>query len=819
MRFRQGGGVWAVAYSADGKVVASRDLYGGLYLWEAGTGKLLRRVELPQAWVRGLTFFPDGKSLAVVGGWDGSVHFWDFASGKEPVPNLKRVAGGPQRINDINLHGFFIEPFTASPDGKLVAGVQDNQVCLWELTTGKELKQLRELRRFGVHEKPLQRLAFAPDGKVLVVVDKGGVLGLWDVSTGKELRRIESGVAARDTGSLPLAFSPDGKSLAVGQPGGAVCLLDAASGKEVRVLRGQAEEVVTVVFSPDGKTVAFAARDNLVGLWDVAAGGPVRQLRGHTSWVMSVAFSPDGKRLISGSQDGTVRLWDVAGGQEVGPRGGHGFAVLALAVAPDGKTVATGSGRDDTIRLWDAAAGKELRAIRSQQDWVSALAFSPDGRRLASGGGRRDRSICLWDAATGRQLGRFLGHQRETSNGCLAFSPDGKVLLSGGGDNTVRLWDAATGKELHTLTGHTSEITCVAFSPDGKVVASAGWHYQKSDTAVRLWDAATGKELRRLEAQKLGVNALAFSPDGRTLACAGGSFDPQGDPHFAEALLLVDVATGKVLRRLAGTPALNSGDRRGVRSLAFSPDGKTLASGEADHPIVLYETATGRPRRELAGHAGDVYAVAFSPDARVFASAGSDQTALVWDVTGRPRRGEPRRGGLAPKELEDCWTDLAGADAARAFRALQMMAADPQAVAFLKGRLRPEVVAVDRQSLARLVADLDSDQFATREKATAALEKLGELAEPALVKALQGRPSLEARRRAERLLGRIAEQHGAVPSPERLRVLRAVELLEQAGTPGAKDLLEALAGGTPEVWLTREAKAALRRLGRRPAPP
>jgi RNA polymerase sigma factor (sigma-70 family) len=808
MRFRQGDLVMAVAYSPDGKVVASRDRFGTLYLWEAGTGKLLRRTKLPCAELSEIAFFADGRSLAVVEGWDGSVHLWDFASGREPVPTVKRVPRTFRDTNRLPRH----TGFAASPDGKLVASILFNQIDLRELATGRELGQLRPLRQLGGQEKPFQRLAFSPDSKSLAAVGSDGALWLWEAATGKEIHRIAGAIAARDSGSLPLAFSPDGKYLALGQPGGSIRMLDLAAGKVVRVLRGLAEEVITAAFAPDGKTLAFAARDNLVHLWDVAGGQEVRQLRGHQSWVMSVAFSPDGKRLVSGGQDNTLHLWEVATGREVGPRGGHDFWVVALAMAPDGKTIATGAGREDAIRLWDAATGKELRVIPARQGWVCALAFSPDGKWIASGGGQRDRVLCLWDAATGQEVRRFTGHGREISNGCLGFSPDGKVLLSGGGDGTVRLWDVVTGKLLHTLEGHTSEITCVAFSPDGKTVASAGWYYvQKPDTAIRIWDAATGKELRRLEGPKMGASALAFSPDGRTLASASSS--SEADAGFAEALLLCDMTSGKVLRRLAGTPARNSGEWRFVRSLAFSSDGKTLASGESDHPIVLYETATGRVRQELAGHDGDVWAVAFSPDGSVLASAGSGNIALVWDVRGRLRKDVARRGALPPRELEGCWTDLSGEDAAKAFWTMQGLAAvPPQAVPFLKERLRRATVMVDRERLARLIADLDNDRFAVREEATAELEKLGELAEPALVRALQGGPSLEARRRLDSLLERIA---GRVHSPERLRTLRAVEVLEQIGTAEAREVLGVLARGTPGAWLTQEAKAALERLERR----
>jgi RNA polymerase sigma factor (sigma-70 family) len=819
-RFRQGSIVWAVACSPDGEVVASRDGHGGLYLWQAGTGKLLRRAELSHAELGSVAFLPGGKSLAVVEGWAGSVHLWDFASGREPAPKLKRV---PRSYRDDNMLPRNTG-FVASPDGKLVAGIQGlDRICVWELATGTEVGQLKEAWRFDEPNKSFQRLAFSPDSKVLAAVMwQDGRLWLWEAATGKELHRVEAGLAAMNTGSLPLAFSPDGKYLAVGQPDGAVRLFDVAAGKEARVLRGPAaegaadnREVFTVAFSPDGKTLAFAVGDNLVHLWDVASGKEVRQLCGHKNWVMSVAFSPDGKRLISGAQDNTVRVWDVATGQEVGPAGGHGYAVLAVAPAPDGRTIATGSGRDDTIRLWDARTGKELRAIPTRQEWVGALAFSPDGKWLASGGGTRDRAICLWDAATGREVRRFIGHEREISNGCLAFSPDGKVLLSGGGDRIARLWKVDTGREIHALTGHENEVSCVAFSPDGSLVASGEWSHRSKnpDVAIRIWDAATGKEVRRLRGQKHVVEALAFSPDGRTLASAGGSSGPATDPDFADALLLWDVTTGKVVRRLAGTPARKTGAYRHVRGLAFSPDGKTLVTGESDHPIVLYETTTGRARHELAGHDGDVWALAFTPDGSALVSAGSGNTALVWDATGGFRK--PRRGGLSPAELEGFWTDLSGDDAAKAFQTVQAMtAAAPQAMPFLKERLRP--VAVDLQGIARRIADLDSNRFTVRQEATAELEKLSELAEPALVKALEGKPSAEASRRIGQLLEKIAVQRRSMPPPEPLRALRAVEVLEQTGTREARQVLEALAQGTPEARLTQEAKSSLERLARQP---
>src|SRR5262249_17684104 len=224
-----------------------------------------------------------------------------------------------------------------------------------------------------------------------------------------------------------------------------------------------------------------------------------------------------------------------------------------------------------------------------------------------------------------------------------------------------------------------------------------------------------------------------------------------------------------------------------------------------DGVIRLWDAWSGKELGRLAGHRGWVMAIAFSPDGRRLVSGSTDTTALVWDVARYTRR-ENARARLSAGEVRSAWDDLAG-DAAGAYRAIGALAAAPdQAVPFLAERVKP-AAAPDPKRVARLLARLDSARFADREQATRELEKLGRLVEPALRQTLAGRPSLEARRRIERLLKKL--DLGEV------RAVRVVEVLEHASTPAARRLLAELAGGVPEARQTREAKAALRWLERR----
>jgi WD40 repeat protein len=343
----------------------------------------------------------------------------------------------------------------------------------------------------------------------------------------------------------------------------------------------------------------------------VARLGTVRFRHG-SSGVDLVAFSGDGKRLVSASSNGMVRVWDPSTGKEL-----RHFvievvsAINWIALAPDGRTVAAadvpGPERGNAIHLWDVMAGKPLRVLQGHTDTVRGMGFSADGKLLASGGGNQDKTIRVWDVATGRETHHFPGDLFR-HHSLLTFSRDGKRLAWGDEDRAVHIWDLEQGKEVQKLAGCSS----AAFSPDGRTVA-LGTH----GTTVRLWDLTTGKDLHQLPGHTPAAGALTFSPDGALLATSS-----------SDGIRLWDVATGKQLRRQEGT--LGKG---GTGPLAFSHDGRVLASGSGG-ALHLWDVATGRDLRAYPGHSSDVWSIAWSRDGRALLSAG--EAIRLWEpLTGK----------------------------------------------------------------------------------------------------------------------------------------------------------------------------------------
>jgi hypothetical protein len=327
----------------------------------------------------------------------------------------------------------------------------------------------------------------------------------------------------------------------------------------------------------------------------------------------------------------------------------------------------------------------------------------------------------------------------------------------------------------------------LAFSPDGRHVAGAS---DLGGPSLALTRAATGEEVRQFFGEGMGFTVARFSPDGRVLAAG----------TFEGTVRRWTVATGKEL------PPMKVHDDA-VLALAFTADGRTLATASReDAAMRLWDAVTGKERGRLAGHNGPVYTLAFSPDGRRLAVGGEEQALLLWDL------GRQAAGAEKTRTPEELWADLADADGGRAYQAIWTLAARPSdAVKLLQTRLTP-VPPAPPAKIAALLADLDSKKFATRQTATAELEKLGGQAEPYLQQALTRELTLEARRRVEQLLERLLQRG---PTPEELRPLRAVEALERIGTQAARAVLAELTRGADGASLTEHARAALARL----APP
>ena len=649
-------------------------------------------------------------------------------------------------------------------------------VRLLDATAGKELHQI------ACNEQRLSTLAFSGDGKLLAVADYEWRIHVWDTADGKQAHKFK-----QLSHPTALAFTPDGKAL-VGGGTGEVCVWDLAAGKELRRFAKYPQAPRTFALSAGGKLLAVGGMDHSLRLWDPATGKEIRRCDGWLPYARKVGFSPDGKALAGMSDQHTLRLWDVATGKERF-EAGHTGEVVSVAVSPDGKLLAS-AGADGTTRLWDLAAGRELRQLQTEPlGVVRGVAFSPDGKLVAGGGVgyvNQEGFVRVWEAATGKEVHKIKTASPGTSG--VAFSPDGQALAACFGQEAA-LWDLGTGKELRRwpVTGYP---TSLAFAPDGKSLATGGL-----DCCIRLWDLATGTELRLLGRHRGSVFSLSFAAEGRAVLSSAAD----------DTARLWDPATGNELLQCAGHGTY-------VFASALSADGRLLASAGPDRKIRLWDVASGKKIVAIGGHGGSVRALAFAPDGRSLVSGSADTTVMVWDLR-RLLAGGPAPARPSDRELESLWNDLAGDDPARAWRAVHALAAVPkQALPFLQERLEPMLLP---NQAARLIAGLDSDDFATQEKAAAELEKLGRAAEAALRQALEGdKPSLKARRRIERIPERVRGPADA----DGLRLLRVVAALEDVGSAEARQLLEALAKGGADARLPREARAALKRLAKRPAP-
>jgi RNA polymerase sigma factor (sigma-70 family) len=778
VRWRHGVLVHALAYSPDGKRIVTAGVGRALVLWDAATGKELR-VFPSLGQPRGVAFSPDGKLIATP---QRSGQLWDVATGKM-VRELKNVGSG-------------FESLAFAPDGKTLATANsDGSLHLWDPANGDEK------RRIDCGQGYVNAVAYSPDGETLASGDGDGVIRLWDPATGKERQRFAAGKKAIRS----IVFSPDGKHLAAGSGDDSLRLWDVATGRLVRTFAEKQVQYSPVAFSPDGKLLAAGYGDGTFRLWDVASGEEKRHWQAGIGQARGLAFSPDGKTLATTVLwDGCIRLWDVATGRERDSSEDHHGLIPQLRFAADKKTLIS-AGFDRTVLLWDAAAQTPRRMLKWTTDSFDGFALSPDGNTLAAGSHFKNNEVWLWDVRTGKSsklpgIPSKDGGQRRA----IAFSPDGRLVALGKYDEPIiHIWDVREGKEVRQIKdkefGPLKRVQGLRllFSPDSKTLA-CGILSLGGGVTLRLWDVASGKERRIFDNHGAGISPDAFSPDGKVLATAN-------DPA---AVCLFDMTTGKELCRHSG--------HAGFGAVAFSPDGKLVVSGggnDEDNFIDVWEAATGRLIRRFEGHHSWVSAATFAADGLTAASSAGDSTILLWDITGRQKDGKLRPAVLTPRQLEACWTALANEDAAKAYDTVWALVAVPeQAVPFLHKHLSP-VPRPDAKAVAQLIADLDSEKFQVRQKATEELSKLGDAAAPALRQALESKPSLEMRRRLQQLLDQTRDW-----TAERLRDHRAIQALEHIGTRQARDVLERLASGAPESFRTEEAKTTLARLARSSMP-
>ena len=617
--------VYGVAWSPDGKAIASVGKDGKVKIWDIQTGRPIKKFQAhgaaarPMA-ARSVAFHSDGHYLATAGA-DGLVKVWDLTS-------QQAVFRG--ECDAIRSFGASYS-VAFSPDGRLLAAGSEHAVRIWDWNE-KQLP-LHTLRGPEYHSIPV---AFSHDGRCLATSgspEQG--LCLWDPKS----ERLLANLPVHPHPVTALAFSPDGRYLASASLSRIVTVWDTTSSNLLHAIP-HTGNVLAVAFSANSRRLVSAGEDRTVHVWDATRLDDKQQPRevlgllGHADMVGCVAVSPTG--LASASHDKTIRIWDATplgpDESEGTPTFRQGHEVRTLAVRPDGRFVVS-AGNGPCAKVWDAATLRETFPFTGHSVTVFSVDWHPDGRRIASAGSvGRHHSIKVWDASDGQeQFPKISADRNAGPYQVVAFSPDRRYLVTGQLEGGVQVWDAQTGRKVQTrdvATGqtfdntfatHDREIRAVVFSRKGGLLATGS-----GDGKVMLWDATRLDEKQKprhvFQTRIPGPSVnVAFSPDGRLLATGGED----------NTVKIWDVQTGRE------SCAPLKGHSKEVYAVAFSPidEGRWVASGGEDGKVKIWDSRSGELVRTFHGHTGLVSSLAFSPDGKRLYSGSRDATVKIWDLT------------------------------------------------------------------------------------------------------------------------------------------------------------------------------------------
>jgi WD40 repeat protein len=804
-------------------------------LFDAATGKRLRSIDFPDAPVTCLAVSAKGKALVGKVGQDqGTVYLLDGLTGKI-------LAQWRQKDWPVSQVRF-------TPDGQALAFAHKGDVVrCWELRTGK-VRHQRKIPQPGQARhtptawpspdwKLVAWVAGVPPGRAGKDGQAVSRLAVYDLETG-ECRQPVVLFPDRVTAA---AFSPDRRTLAFASPG-KIWLLDLTTEAFHSLRTDPHPPVSELLFSPDGKGLLSRHDNRHVNLWDLRSRERATRASLHSN--APLAFSGASRLVLA--WENRVWLWDVRERKEVSPFQGQRQLSGYVSFRDNGELVTVDCLR--RVCSWDARAGALRKAVQLPKDvldvyglldvsFTHALAaryerpgpVQPrDGSKPSTHQPKPNRSeeqpgvvrIC---ELSGQGTRHAFPLKPGEKVGVGRFSGNGRTLVLVGVDDRggfFQFLDAVTGERLARVTPDVPaprgarewEFALslpLALCPDGNTLA-----YLARDRKLATLDVRTGKVLRQFDARPDGpgepyggadyLSHLSFSPDGRFLLAVT---KVTGNHRLVR---IWHAATGERVRQfpLPGPELVGNAHAPVMTALALSPDMRLLAFGFAGDPVVrLWEVASGAKRGELVGHENTVSGLAFSPDGKALVSSSHDATALVWDLYRPPISGRQVVG----KELESLWERLAQRDAVAAGAAVgRLVHAPEQTVAFLKNKVQP-VPKLSNEQIVQLVEKLGSPSYKIREQATRELRLLEHAARPILQQELPRAKQLEKARRLEKLL---EELRGYFSDPQRLRQVRALEVLERIGSKEALAVLRLLASGAPGALRTQMAADGLRRLRR-----
>jgi len=743
--------------------------------------------------LQAISFFPNGDKIASAG-TDGLIRIWKVPDGTS--------------IAILQGHEGTVASLSVSARGNVMAsGGQDGTVRMWDLQGLKELQRLK-------CGEPVLSVSVSDDGKILAAGFEGGTLRLWESSSGKEIRSLKHG-AEHIIRALDL--SPDGSFIASGSSvlpdhQASIMMWETSTGRLHFSRQLDSKSVRCLRFSPDGKLLGWAAAG--VRFLEISTGAVSESQGGNDAFsfgadASTVAYDDKGVRIVRKGETVTC--------------GFSHAAVTTLELSPDDSMLAV-VGNMCVIHLFDGKTGKELTK-EYPSTWTKRLYFSPNSSLLAAGSRQstRDSQTRVWDTASGKlrhfipALVRGFSADAETlllesgdfglrtgevhSDPKLewelpwrwAFSPDRKYLAkvvrneTVGDDVDASLCEAGTGREVFRVQADNRRLLGLGFTPNARLLMTAGF----GATKLAVWDVPSGRALGHIDVGRT-VHGFpddsVFSPDSRMLA--RGTDGGVG---------IWELATG---RQVVHVP--KHGNTL-LQSLSFSFDASIVASGFDDGRVELTPVDDPAGTRILRGHLNSVGGLAFSSDGKLLATGSHDTTVLVWSVPADLRLRARAKKEVTAQEVDELWNRLGEADS-KGFGAQWQLAASDVTVKSIRARLEPP--RIDAARVRQLLADLDHEDPKRRDDATRTLMQLELAAEPAIREALEKGPSPEAKARLESILLPLDRIVG-IPCGEALRRHRAVAILESAASVEAEEGLSVLARRSPSLRERREANEAL----------